>query len=167
MLTFWLWSFFLLPSNWHEDHFLHTFTWFFTLFLIITVWHGPFFWYSSFMVFAFQFIPYLKYRVSVYTTFLKRRTRKLNFQPYVLNLIQINTSFHLSKVGSPEAILSAIRYQNALLVRPILLAIRATMVKSCDPICQPSMPIRQVMWASLSANHSQTIKYNMAQNHKD
>ena len=41
--------------------------------------------------------------------FLRRRTRKLNFNPYVLNLAKINNTLHLSKVGSPMAVLSAIR----------------------------------------------------------
>ena len=38
---------------------------------------------------------------------------------YVLNLVEINVSFHLSKVGCPNPDLSAIRAQYVLLVRTI------------------------------------------------
>ena len=44
--------------------------------------------------------------VSAYT-FLKQRTRKLNFRSYLLNLVKINISYCLSKVDSPEVDLSA------------------------------------------------------------
>ena len=76
---------FLLPFNWHGDNFLLTFSWHrvFSYLLFNT----DFFCYSSFVVFAFQFLPYLKYRISVYIKCLKRRTRKLNFLPFVLNLV--------------------------------------------------------------------------------
>ena len=47
------------------------------------------------------------YRVSVYTLFLKQRARKFNFCSYVLNLVKINISCCLSKVGSPGADLLA------------------------------------------------------------
>ena len=43
--------------------------------------------YSYFPGCELKLCPYLTYRVSVYTQFLKRRTRKLNFCSYVLNLV--------------------------------------------------------------------------------
>ena len=67
-------------------------------------------------------------RVSVYTLSLKRRTMKLNFRSYILNLVKINISFFLSKVGSPGADLSANH---------------ATLVKWSGLIYWPNLPIRQ------------------------
>ena len=80
-----------------------------SFFPMFTVWHGLFIWYSCFLGCEWKLCPYLQYRVSVYTKSLKRRTRKLNLCSYVLSLVQINISFHLSKVGSHETNLSAIR----------------------------------------------------------
>ena len=42
LLTLWLHLLFFLPSNWHGDNFLHTFTWH-DFFIIVTVWHGLFY----------------------------------------------------------------------------------------------------------------------------
>ena len=66
-----------------------------------------FHWYSCFSGWELKLRPYLQYRVSVYTQFLKWRTRKFNFRSYVLNLLLINISFCLSKVDSPGIDLSA------------------------------------------------------------
>ena len=75
-------GFLLLPSSWHGDNFLH-----------ICTWHWVYFsmdfslGYSCFPGWELKLCPYLQYSVSVYTQFLKRRTRKFNFCFYVLNLV--------------------------------------------------------------------------------
>ena len=52
-------------------------------------------------------------------TFLKRRISRFNFRSYVLNLVNINIRFFLSKIGSPGGDLSATHAQRALSVRLI------------------------------------------------
>ena len=101
-LTLWPWSFFATFQLACRSFF--TYLDLARSFFIVIVWHGTFL-YSSFVVLAFQFLSYLKCMVSIiYTQFLKQRTRKLNFRPCVLNLVQIHITCHLSKVGSPEAV---------------------------------------------------------------
>ena len=75
MLTIWLQSFFLLPSNWYEDNCLQTLTWHGLSFLMFTVWHGLFSLVLMFPGVRIEPLLHLQYRVSVYTLFLKRRTR--------------------------------------------------------------------------------------------
>ena len=80
-------KFFLLPSNVHRDNFLYTFTWHGLYFSMFTVWHGLFSLVLIFPRLRIEAPPYLQYRVSVYTQFLKQRTRKFDFRSYVPNLI--------------------------------------------------------------------------------
>ena len=69
--------------------------------------------------------PLSTVQVKCIYTILKRRTRKFNFSFYVLNLIKINIRFCLSKVGSPEADISA----NS-----------AKIVESSGPVYRPTVP---------------------------
>ena len=130
-------EFFLLPSYWHEDNLLLTCTW-----------HGVYsskftvFWYSCFPGWELNLHPYLQHRESVYTQFLKEIQFSLFCTKHSIDKV-INISFCLSKVGCPVADLSTIC---------------GTIVESSRPIYWPSMPIRQVFWADLSANRSQRVK---------
>ena len=96
---------FVIPFRAHGDKFLQTLTWH-GLFSMFTVWTDFFLCYSCFLGWELKLCLYLQYRVSVYTLFLKRRTRKFIFRSYVLNVIKINISFFLSNVGSPGVDLS-------------------------------------------------------------
>ena len=102
-LTVWL-LFFLLPSAGHEIIFYvpSSGTEFFSMF---TVQHGLFSLVLMFPELRFEVLPLF----TAQGKSIKRRTRKFNFRSYVLNPVQINISFCLSNVGSPEAKLSASR----------------------------------------------------------
>ena len=75
-------EFFLVTSNWHRDNYLHLARRFFHVDCLTWTFFG----YSCFPGWQLKLRPYLQYRVSVYTQFLKWRTSKFNFHSYVLNL---------------------------------------------------------------------------------
>ena len=92
-----------------------------------------FLWYSCFLGWEVKIHPHPQYRVSVYTLFLKWRTRKFNFRSYVLSLVKINISFCLSKVGSMGPIYRP--YDLASTISSAdLSALCATIVESSGPI---------------------------------
>ena len=100
--------------------------------------------------------PPLKIQRECIYTVLKRRTRKFNFRCYVLNIVKINISFYLSKVGSPGPIYRpSVPYSWIELAN--LLAFHATIVESSWPIYRSSVPIRQDFWANLSTHRSQRV----------
>ena len=83
-------------------------------------------------------------------TFLKLRTSRFNFRSYVINLVMVNISCFLSKVGSPGADLSAFH---------------ATIVESSGLIYWPSVPIKQDLSAYLSAYRGQRVnRYDLLVN---
>ena len=83
---------FLLPSNWHEDNFLHTVTWHRVYFSMLTVWHGLFSLVLMFPGLKMKDLPISTAQGKCRYTIFKRRTRKFHFRSYVLNLVQINIS---------------------------------------------------------------------------
>ena len=86
-------------------------------------------------------------------TFLKQRTRKLNFHSFVLNLVKIKISFFLSIVGSHRLIYrSAIPSMYYQFGRFIGQACHNSQIERVD-----LSPIRQDFWADLSPNHSQRV----------
>ena len=96
----------------HGDNFLQTFTWH-GLFSMFTVWHGFFSFVLTFPGLRIEDpTPSIVQGKSIYT-FFKRRTRKYNFRSYVLNLVKINISFCLSKVGRHGTDLSISRAYHA------------------------------------------------------
>ena len=112
---------FLLPSKWHGDNFLHTFTWHrvFPCLLFCTDYFSLVLAFPGLRIEALSLSTVQGKCLYKISKFLTWRTRKLNIRSYVLNLIQMNIRFHLSKVCSPEADLSAIHAQHVLLFRSI------------------------------------------------
>ena len=107
ILTLWLHSFFCYPRISTEIFLLQTLTWYGLSYPMFTVWHRYFFLVLMFP--GLRIVAPPPSTVSIYTLFLRRRTRKFNFRSYVPNLVEINISLCLSKVGSLGADVQAFR----------------------------------------------------------
>ena len=118
-LTLWLKSFSMLPSNWHGDNFFTNPHQSGLSFSMFTVLHRLLSLVLMFPGLPIEAPPQSTVQGKCIYTFFKQKTRKFNFRSYVLNLIKMNISFCLSKVGSPGADLSALRAQRALSAWPI------------------------------------------------
>ena len=112
-----LWNFFVCYPPMHVDNFLHTLTWDGVYFFILTVWHGL---YS--LVFTFSGLRIGALLLSsvqgkcIYNIF-KAENQETQFQLCTKPSIDKH-NFHLSRIGSPDADLSAI---HALLLLLLLL----------------------------------------------
>ena len=132
-LTLWLQSLFI-PFRGTVIIFLHALTWL-GLFSMFTVWYRLLSLVLMFSGLRIEALPHLQYRVSVYTLFLKRRTRKFYFRLLCTKPSKDKHKFFLSKVGSPSADLSANH---------------ATIVELSGPIYRLNMLSRQDFLADLS-----------------